>query len=213
VNLNRGRLLLVAGLSVFVMAVIYKTSSPTGSQSTLENPSKEPSIQADTQTQPEPMNSNLMAAEQNKEDQEEPSAEDIQFGAPGEDPEPQYDPVDGLQEEHRSLAMGALNFPDMKSLDPDDPSYDPRLEAQQTFAPMEADLLAADPLDSVAWREALERHKLRNLSVTKRAQFLRQSDQPEAAEELVLEWGKIYGTWQARAYGRAGPPGYKSPER
>ena len=213
-NLNRGRLLLVAGLSVFVMAAIYRASSPTDPQPTSENPSpNETSTQVDSTAQADPEGSESTSIRQDEGVQPDQSEEDVRSAIPDEALAPQEEPVDGLQEDYRALAIGALDFPDMKAIDPADPSYDPRLEAQQAFAPMEADLLASEPLDSVAWRDALERHKLRNLGVTKRAQFLRESGQPELAEDLVLEWGKIYGTWQARAYGRAGPPGYKSPER
>ena len=115
--------------------------------------------------------------------------------------------------DYEPMTLGALDFPDMKGLDPTDPAYDPHVEAQQAFAPMERDLLDAEPLDAAAWRGALERHKLRNAGVSRRAQFLRESGHPELAEDLIIEWGRVYGSWQARAYGRAGPPGYKSPPR
>ena len=196
------------------MAGLYRASSPTEPETKREDPApSETSAQIDSTAQRAPESTESISIPQSEEQQPERSAGGTPSGTPTEALAPQEEPVDGLQEDHRTLALGALDFPDMKEIDPADPSYDPRLEAQQAFAPMEADLLAADPLDSVAWRDALERHKLRNLGVSKRAQFLRESGQPELAEELVLEWGKIYGTWQARAYGRAGPPGYKSPER
>jgi hypothetical protein len=129
--------------------------------------------------------------------------------------EDEVDPnkADALPSTFEPLAQGALDFPNMKEVDPSDPSYDPRLEAQQAFAPMEQDLMEADPLDPDAWREALETHQLRNSGVSKRAQFLRKSGHPELAEDLMVEWGRVYGSWQARAYGRAGPPGYKSSPR
>jgi hypothetical protein len=117
----------------------------------------------------------------------------------------------GAPWDYEPMAQGSLDFPNMRELDPTDPAYDPHVEAQQAFAPMEQDLLAADPLDPSAWREALERHKLRNAGVSKRAQFLLKSGHPELAEDLLIEWSRVYGSWQARAYGRAGPPGYKSP--
>jgi len=123
------------------------------------------------------------------------------------------DEADALPSTFESLAQGALEFPNMKEIDPSDASYDPRLEAQQAFAPMEQDLMEADPLGPDAWREALETHQLRNSGVSKRAQFLRKSGHPELAEDLMVEWGRVYGSWQARAYGRVGPPGYKSPPR
>jgi hypothetical protein len=123
------------------------------------------------------------------------------------------DEADVLPSTFESLAQEALEFPNMKEIDPSDSSYDPRLEAQQAFAPMEQDLMEADPLGPETWREALEAHQLRNSGVSKRAQFLRKSGHPELAEELMVEWGRVYGSWQARAYGRAGPPGYKSPPR
>ena len=127
--------------------------------------------------------------------------------------EDEPDEADALPSTFESLAQGALDFPNMKEIDPSDPSYDPRLEAQQAFAPMEQDLMEADPLGPDAWREALETHQLRNSGVSKRAQFLRKSGHPELAEDLMVEWGRVYGSWQARAYGRVGPPGYKSPPR
>jgi len=196
------------------MAALYRSSSPTEPETRPENPPpSESSTQVDSTARRAPESTGSTSIPQSEELQPDRSADGVRSGSRPEALAPQEEPVDGLQEDYRALALGALDFPDMKAIDPADPSYDPRLEAQQAFAPMEADLLAADPLDSGAWRDALERHKLRNLGVSKRAQFLRESGQPELAEDLVLEWGKIYGTWQARAYGRAGPPGYKSPER
>lgn len=132
-------------------------------------------------------------------------------GTSDEDPEAYHE--DGLATEYWPLAIGALDFPVQKELDLGDPNYDPRTEAQQAFAPMEKDLMAADPLDPAAWKAALEVHRERNLGVSKRAAFLRKSGYPDEATELMTEWSRIYGSWQARAYGRAGPPGYKSPPR
>lgn len=137
------------------------------------------------------------------------SNEALQLGA-GRPSEPPQEHSTTLFE---SLTEGAMDFPNMKELDPSESAYDPRLEAQQAFAPMEDDLLSADPLGPEDWRQALETHKLRNAGVSKRAQYLRESGHPELAEDLIAEWGRVYGTWQARAYGRAGPPGYKSPQR
>jgi len=120
---------------------------------------------------------------------------------------------DELPSDYEILTQSAMDFPNMKELDPEDPAYDPRLEAHQAFAPMEKDLLVADPLDPAAWRRALDRHRLRNTGVSKRAEFLRKSGHPQMAEDLMVEWSRVYGTWQARAYGRSGPPGHKSPPR
>lgn len=125
---------------------------------------------------------------------------------PGDDSSSE-DPVPPLPEDYTPLAEGALDFPTMKELDPTDPSYDAKIEAQQTFHPMEQTLLAADPLDPSAWRKALEQHRLRNAGIAKRAQFLQKSGHPGEAEDLIMEWNRVYGTWQARAYGRSGPPG------
>ena len=72
---------------------------------------------------------------------------------------------------------------------------------------MEQTLMDLDNLSPETWREALDIHRLRNAGIPRRAEFLRKSGHPDAAEELLLEWSRVYGTWQARAYGRSGPPG------
>ncbi len=142
-----------------------------------------------------------------------PSPEISQLGAGRPEDQSQEASAEDSTILFEPLTEGATDFPNMKEIDPSESAYDPRLEAQQAFAPMEADLLTADPLGPNAWRQALDTHKLRNAGVSKRAQYLRESGHPELAEDLIAEWGRVYGTWQARAYGRAGPPGYKSPQR
>jgi len=142
-----------------------------------------------------------------------PSAEASHLGAGRAEVQSPDDSAEDSTVLFEPLTDGATDFPNMKEIDPGESAYDPRLEAQQAFAPMEEDLLAADPLGPEDWRQALETHRLRNAGVSKRAQYLRESGHPELAEDLIAEWGRVYGTWQARAYGRAGPPGYKSPQR
>jgi len=132
----------------------------------------------------------------------ETSTEGISGSDEGGEPPPDPDP--------RELCGDTIEYPTMKELDPEDPTYNPKIEARQAFHPMEQTLLEADPLDRQAWRDALSEHKLRNAGVSKRAQFLRQSGYPDAAQDLLEEWGRVYGSWQARAYGRAGPPGHRS---
>ena len=141
------------------------------------------------------------------------SASPATNGVSASDQDPETYDDGGLATDYWPLAIGALDFAVQKELDLGDPNYDPRIEAQQAFAPMERDLLAADPLDPAAWKAALKIHRERNLGVSKRAAFLRKSGYPDEATELMTEWSRIYGSWQARAYGRAGPPGYKSPPR
>ena len=112
-----------------------------------------------------------------------------------------------LPTEFLPLTEGAMAHRRMVELTPEDSSYDARLEAQQTFQPMEQTLMDLDSLSPETWREALEIHRLRNAGIPRRAEFLRKSGHPDAAEDLLLEWSRVYGTWQARAYGRSGPPG------
>ena len=40
----------------------------------------------------------------------------------------------------------------------------------------------------------------------RRADFLRGSGQPEAGGDLMVEWSRLYGHYQGRAYGRNPPP-------
>ena len=211
---RKHQLILVAAL-VFSAAAVYQMSSQSefgGAEVAAGSETEDRPFAASTPASlsPEP----VQAGADVDETKEEPAPPDTaREQGSVESWEPLDSEEEGLPSDPVALALGALDFPDMKGLDPDDPSYDPKLEAQQAFAPMEQDLLAADPLDGAAWRAALERHKIRNLSVSKRAKFLRESGHPDLAEDLLIEWGQVYGAWQARAYGRAGPPGYKSPRR
>lgn len=211
---ERSRIISVTLAGVLVAAGAYFLSgqeeAPQGSGSLTPShadpPADAPKPRAGRGTAP-------IQAETDHEEMEGATAPDkvAHLGAEVWEDEPNE--ADALPSTFEPLAQGALDFPNMKEVDPSDPSYDPRLEAQQAFAPMEQELMEADPLDPDAWREALETHQLRNSGVSKRAQFLRKSGHPELAEDLMIEWGRVYGSWQARAYGRAGPPGYKSPPR
>lgn len=112
-----------------------------------------------------------------------------------------------LAAEDGALTAGALDLPRMGALAVDDEGYDPVIEARQIFHPFEQTLLDADPLDPDTWRAAQEQHALRNEGALRRADFLRRSGHPEEARELMLEWSRLNGIWQARAYGRPHRPG------
>ncbi len=101
-----------------------------------------------------------------------------------------------------TLTEDARTQPDMREIGPDDARYNPLTEAQQLFAPFEDTLRETDPLTPEAWKAALEVHRERNLGVMKRADFLRQSGYPEEGGELMVEWSRLYGIYQAQAYGR-----------
>jgi len=80
--------------------------------------------------------------------------------------------------------------------------YDSVVEAQQLFAPFEDTLMETDPLTPEAWKAALETHRERNGGVMKRADFLRQSGYADEGGEMMVEWSRLYGVYQAKAYGR-----------
>jgi hypothetical protein len=120
-------------------------------------------------------------------------------------------PWAALAEDDAPLTDASVDQPKMGEMDPADPAYDPMVEAQQIFHPFEQTLMDADPLDPTAWKAALDEHRTRNGGVLRRADWLRRSGYPEDARDLMLEWSRLYGVWQARAYGRPGPPGFNSP--
>ena len=124
------------------------------------------------------------------------------------------EPERGVREQLRELASGGgaltegvMELPVMGELPADDERYDPAVEAQQIFHPFEQTLLQADPLDPDSWRAAQEQHALRNERSWRRADFLRRSGYTEEASDLMLEWSRLNGIWQARAYGRPHRPG------
>lgn len=101
-----------------------------------------------------------------------------------------------------SLTQAAREQPLMTEVGPDDVRYDSVVEAAQLFAPFEDTLLETDPLTPEAWKAALETHRERNGGVMKRADFLRQSGFADEAGEMMIEWSRLYGLYQAKAYGR-----------
>lgn len=112
-----------------------------------------------------------------------------------------------LAEATGGLTDGVMELPRMGEMAADDAGYDPVIEARQIFHPFEQTLLGADPLDPESWRAAQEQHDLRNEGASRKAEFLRRSGHPDAARELMLEWSRLNGVWQARAYGRPHRPG------
>jgi len=122
-------------------------------------------------------------------------------------PDPDRDDLRALVDLGRALTPGVMELPRMGEMAADDEDYDPVIEARQIFWHFEQTLLEADPLDPESWRAAQEQHSLRNEGASRRAEFLRRSGHPEAASELMLEWSRLNGIWQARAYGRPHRPG------
>lgn len=124
-----------------------------------------------------------------------------------EEVEPVADPQREVVAAAGELTAGVTDLPAMGELPPDDEDYDPTVEAQQIFHPFEQTLLELAPLDPESWRAAQEQHALRNERSWRRAEFLRRSGYTEEAGELMLEWARLNGIWQARAYGRPHRPG------
>ncbi len=130
----------------------------------------------------------------------EPSGE----GLPAVDPD--ENPFAVLLESGEALSAEAVVKPKMNEMDPGSTDYDPMVEAHQLFAPFEDTLRAAEPLDPTAWKAALEQHRDRNGGVMRRAEFIRASGYPDKAGDLMIEWSRLYGIYQAQAYGRPPTP-------
>lgn len=94
----------------------------------------------------------------------------------------------------------------MSSLEVTDDRYSPRIEAHQLFAPFEQALIAAEPLSPGVYKALLTEFKEHNMKVLKRADWLRKAGDPEAAVELMAEWGRLFDHYKAQAYGRAPVP-------
>jgi hypothetical protein len=137
-------------------------------------------------------------------DSEAADAESPEADEPDGTP-PEADPSDHapfLVDAPESLTAEARRRPLMSEIGPNDVRYSSITEAHQIFAPFEDTLQEADPLTPDLWKAALETHRERNAGVLKRADFLRRSGYPEEAGEMMVEWSRLYGLYQAKAYGR-----------
>ncbi len=143
------------------------------------------------------------AAEGDEADEED---EDVPEDVPEDEDEDEPHPLAAMVEDGSPITEAARREPKMSEMDPADDRYDPIVDAQQLFAPFEDTLLAAPELTPAVWKAALEQHQDRNLGPMRRAEFLRESGQAEAGGDLMLEWSRLYGHYQARAYGRTPPP-------
>jgi|GEM_PF-6689070 len=115
-------------------------------------------------------------------------------------------PLAVLLDRGESLTAEAMQRPDMSTLDAKDDDYDAIDEAHQLFNPFEQTLRAAQPLTPEAWKAAMTEHKEDNGAVIARAGDLRRAGHPEEAGEMMMEWSRLYGLYQAQAYGRAPHP-------
>jgi hypothetical protein len=94
----------------------------------------------------------------------------------------------------------------MESLPVGDPAYSAQIEARQIFAPFEAAMAAAEPLNPGTYKALLSEFKDDNMKVLKRAEWLRKGGHPDAATELITEWGRLFDHYKAQAYGRGPVP-------
>ena len=100
----------------------------------------------------------------------------------------------------------AAAAPDMAGMNPDDEAYDPLTEARQIFHEFETDLLGHQPLNPAVFRQLLKKHKETNGNILRRAEVLRKAGHPEDAADMMGEWSRLYGHYQAQAYGRGPVP-------
>lgn len=115
-------------------------------------------------------------------------------------------PLLALMDSGKSFTADAAAAVDMRSLPAGDPRYDAITEAGQIFAGFEEALRAARPLDAARFRKVGSEWKERNRAVLERAQELRKAGRAEDAKVVMEEWSRLYGIYQAEAYGRAPPP-------
>ncbi len=172
-------------------------SSPDSSERDSEEPVESPVLPYEAP--PGSSGSGTSEAEPSKEDQEPPTDPLDAVDTAADELSPD---LRAMIEHGGPYTDEAMERPVMKELEPADPDYDPIAEAHQTFHAFEQTLLAADPLDSVSWKAALAEHQERNAGVMRRADFLRRSGHSDDARDLMLEWSRLYGIYQARAYGR-----------
>jgi len=132
--------------------------------------------------------------------EEEAPGEDAGEPEEGEPGSPEF--VAYLLDAPDSITAEARQQPVMAEIGPEDVRYDSLVEAAQIFAPFEDTLMETDPLTPEAWKAALETHRERNGGVMKRADFLRRSGHPDQGGEMMVEWSRLYGVYQAKAYGR-----------
>lgn len=115
-------------------------------------------------------------------------------------------PLLALMDSGQSFTADAAKQPDMRGISPNDPKYDPIVDADQLFHGFEEALRAARPLDATRFRKLVGEWKERNRGVLDRAQELRKAGHPEASRAVMEEWSRLWGIYQAEAYGRAPPP-------
>ncbi len=125
---------------------------------------------------------------------------------PAADEEPTGNPFAVFLEPPDLLTAGQENHPAMESLDATDARYSATIEARQLFAPFEQALVAEEPLNPGIYKALLTEYKDQNTKVIKRADWLRKSGQPDAATDLMAEWGRLFDHYKAQAYGRGQVP-------
>lgn len=120
--------------------------------------------------------------------------------------EPEGNPFAAFLAPPEPLTAGQDEHPPMESLEASDPRYSATVEAQQLFSPFEQALLAAEPLSPGVYKALLTDFKQHNMKVLKRADWLRKAGEPDAATELMSEWGRLFDHYKAQAYGRGQVP-------
>ncbi len=141
--------------------------------------------------------------------QQEPSTEEAEEaeGADGAaEPAEGSNPFAVLLDQGQAFTDEAAGMQDMSTLDPDDEAYDPLTEARQIFHDFEDDLRGHQPLNPPVFKQLLKKHKERNGDILKRADALRKAGHPEYAADMMGEWSRLYGHYQAQAYGRRPVP-------
>jgi hypothetical protein len=176
-------------------------ANPAVTQPAAERPaSSRPATRATATRRPEAPPGET-TAEQDAEAEVQAHADDGGGEVPAED-----NPLAVLLDRGEPLTAQAAAKPDMAELGPDHDDYDAIDEAHQLFHDFEEALRASQPLDPTAWKDALAEHKETNAKVIARAGELRREGHPDEAHDLMTEWSRLYGLYQAQAYGRAPHP-------
>jgi hypothetical protein len=100
------------------------------------------------------------------------------------------------------LTDQAATEPVMSEIEPDSSEYDAPTEARQRFRAFEMDAIGDRPLTPAKWRVIQGDHGDDTLQILRRAKELVDAERPEAARELMEEWGRLTSLYRNEAYGR-----------
>ncbi len=138
--------------------------------------------------------------------QQDPAAEEAEETEEAAEPAEGSNPFAVLLDSGQAFTDEAAGMQDMSALDPEDDAYDPLTEARQIFHDFENDLRGHQPLNPPVFKQLLKKHKETNAEILRRADALRKAGQPEYAADMMGEWSRLYGHYQAQAYGRRPVP-------